>query len=103
MSTDAPITRGPPSSPLYPPADSQEIAALVALSLGEADQQQQRIALSWILGKACAVNFPAWVPGDVGEMAVWNAGRHFAAQAICNAAGIKIAALPQTIRTKPRG
>lgn len=66
-----------------PSIDEAEALALRALWLGQANQFQQRIALAWIIGKACRVTEPVFCPGKTE----FYAGMQFAGLAIAGAAG----------------
>jgi len=57
------VTPRTPSSWLPVPWDVADAAALQALGRGDADGDQQRRALRWILVDACGVDEPSYCPG----------------------------------------
>jgi hypothetical protein len=88
--------------PLYPPADPIESEACAAVAAGRASPLQQQIAVTWLMGKACAVNLPQYIPGDDPSVAIFNAGRAFVAQAFAHAAGVNFVTLPRVARPSRR-
>lgn len=64
--------------PSYTP---REAYAVRATAKGEATDEQQRLAMDWIIKKACATYDWPWRPGDQFETSV-ACGRQFVGQQI---------------------
>lgn len=84
--------RVPPKSAIAPaPWERHEIAAVQALWRGEADAQQQRRAVEWILDAVCRVNDMEYRPGSFDETA-FAAGRRYVGSQIILATKLNLAA-----------
>ena len=68
-----------PIGPHIPPDYSySEVIAIQALAQGIADEEQQRIAMKWLIEKCCGTYDMSFYPGDDGErMTVFAEGKRF--------------------------
>lgn len=83
--------RVPPKSAIAPAEwERHEVAAMQALWRGEADAQQQKKALDWILDAVCRVNDMEYRPGSFDETA-FAAGRRYVGSQIIKATKINLA------------
>ena len=60
-----------------PDYDEGVVGALQALARGQAADHQQKLALDWILQKACALNVWPYQPGPSDRATNIGLGRHF--------------------------
>ena len=57
-----------PIGPYTPPDyNYSEVVAIQALIRGQADEEQQRIAMKWIIEKCCATYDMSFYPGEDGD------------------------------------
>lgn len=82
------MSRRPPKIPQHAthrcPITSQEIVALQSLHRGNANDGQQRMALSWLINMAGGAGMPTYQPGQSPDT-IFMVGRRFVADAITRA------------------
>lgn len=79
----------------YEPAD---VTAVQALARGDADGQQQRRALDWIIRQACSTYDVTFHPGEP-DASAFAAGRRYPGQKIVELLGVSV---PDLIKRQQR-
>jgi hypothetical protein len=81
-----------PPAYLPPKWENRDVYALQCLSRGEAEPEQQKRALEWIINNACATYDWPWRPGDQHETSV-GCGRQFVGQQIIKLVNLNLEVL----------
>jgi hypothetical protein len=79
--------------------DEYDASAMQALARGEANDQQQRRALSWIVHRAAMADDQSFVPGQA-DVSAFIEGRRSVGNQIKKLINLDLAALRQTTKGK---
>lgn len=85
----------PPPPFLPAPYELADLSAVQAVARGEADGQQQKRALKWIIEQACDTYGLGWHP-DGPHAASFVAGRRFSGMQVVKAVNVNISLLRKT-------
>ena len=90
------MTKKLPPGTAFAPAEYSvaDAKAIQQLMIGEADAEQQKRALSWIINMACATYDQPFRPGHDGQTE-FACGRQFAGQQIVKLTKLDLVALQQ--------
>jgi|32_taG_2_1085360.scaffolds.fasta_scaffold77212_1 hypothetical protein len=76
------------------PISKSEAIAVQALNVGEATADQQKLAIKWIVEKACMLYDQSFFPGEEGRrLTDFSEGRRFVGNEIFRAITLKISQL----------
>lgn len=91
------MTKKLPPGAAYAPADYDiaDVKAIKQLMVGQADEEQQKRALNWIVNVACATYDQPFRPGKDGQTE-FACGRQFAGQQIVKLTKIDLVALQES-------